>query len=127
MTDLDLKPNHKAVKDYYAGLKEFDRHGVTHEGAVRSAFQRLLEHCSGKVGWTFIGEYSYPRKGRNPASIDGGMVDAFTIPQAFWEAKDTKDDLAKEVQNKFSVGYPRDNIIFQEPRRAILSQCDHSG
>lgn len=122
MPNLDLKPTNKAVKDYYLGLEEFDRHGVKHEMAVRSAFQRLLEHCSRKVGWTFIGEYKFPRKGRKPASIDGGIVDAFTIPQAFWEAKDSQDDLAKEVQAKFSDGYPRDNILFQEPKRAILWQ-----
>jgi hypothetical protein len=125
MITLDLKPTSKAVKDYYAGLAEFDKHGVTHEMAVRSAFQRLLEHCSRRVGWTFIGEYKYPRKGRKPASIDGGLVDAFTVPQAFWEAKDTKDDLPKEIQSKFSDGYPRDNIVFQEPRRAILWQGGH--
>jgi predicted helicase len=122
MPNLDLKTTNKAIKDYYTGLAEFDKHGVKHEMAVRSAFQRLLELCSRKAGWTFIGEYKYPRKGRKPASIDGGMVDAFTIPQAFWEAKDSDDDLVKEVQNKFSDGYPKDNIVFQEPRRAILWQ-----
>jgi predicted helicase len=122
MPNLDLKTTNKAIKDYYLGLEEFDRHGVKHEMAVRSAFQRLLEHCSRKVGWTFIGEYKFSRKGRKPASIDGGIVDAFTIPQAFWEAKDSDDDLAKEVQAKFTDGYPRDNILFQEPKRAILWQ-----
>lgn len=122
MITLDLKPTSKAVKDYYAGLTEFEKHGVTHEMAVRSAFQRLLEHCSRRVGWTFIGEYKYRRRGRKPASIDGGMVDDFTVPQAYWEAKDTDDDLPKEIQSKFSDGYPRDNIVFQEPRRAVLWQ-----
>jgi predicted helicase len=122
MPNLDLKTTNKAIKDYYAGLAEFDKHGVTHEMAVRSAFQRLLEHCSRKVGWTFVGEYKYKRKARRPVSIDGGMVDDFTVPQAFWEAKDSQDDLVKEIQNKFSIGYPKDNIVFQEPRRAILWQ-----
>jgi predicted helicase len=122
MPNLDLKTTNKAIKDYYTGLAEFDKHGVTHEMAVRSAFQRLLEQCSKRVGWTFVGEYKFKRKDRRPVSIDGGIVDAFTIPQAFWEAKDSHDDLVKEVQNKFSIGYPKDNIIFQEPRRAILWQ-----
>ena len=39
-----------------------------------------------------------------------------------WEAKDTDDDLEKEIKAKFKAGYPRDNILFQEPRRAILYQ-----
>ncbi len=122
MINLDLKPTSKAVKDYYTGLAEFDKHGVTHEMAVRSAFQRLLEHCSRKVGWTFVGEYKYKRKDRHSVSIDGGMIDIFKIPQAFWEGKDSQDDLAKEIQKKFSIGYPRDNIVFQAPTRAILWQ-----
>ncbi len=65
MNQLDLKPNHKAVKDYYLGLDEFAKLDVTHETAVRSSFQRLLEHCCRNVGWNFIGEYKYARHDRN--------------------------------------------------------------
>jgi type I restriction-modification system DNA methylase subunit len=122
MPTLNLKANHKAVKDYYAGLEEFHRLGVTHETAVRSAFQRLLEQCCRRVGWIFVGEYKYRRKGRHPLSIDGAAVDGFSVPQAYWEAKDTDDDLPKEVQKKFAKGYPKDNILYQSPDRAILWQ-----
>ena len=122
MTQLELKSNHKAVKDYYLGLEEFAKLGVTHETAVRSAFQRLLEHCCRNVGWTFIGEYKYTRKGQHPLSIDGAGVDAFKIPQAYWEAKDTQDDLPTEVRRKFEKGYPKNNIVFQSPQRVILWQ-----
>jgi len=59
MPTIDLKPNHKAVKDYYTGLDEFHRVGVKHETAVRAAFQRLLEHCCRQARWTFVGEYKY--------------------------------------------------------------------
>jgi hypothetical protein len=38
------------------------------------------------------------------------------------EAKDTDDDLEKEIKAKFAAGCPRDNILFQGPRRAILYQ-----
>jgi hypothetical protein len=44
----------------------------------------------------------------------------YHLPHGYWEAKDEKDDLAKEVQLKLEKGYPRDNIIFQAPERAIL-------
>ncbi|AFM26103.1 type ISP restriction/modification enzyme [Desulfomonile tiedjei] len=122
MPTLDLKTNHKAVKEYYAGLEEFHRLGVIHETAVRAAFQRLLEHCCKQTKWTFVGEYKYLRKGQRPLSVDGAAVDGFKIPQAYWEAKDTQDDLPKEVQKKFEKGYPRNNIVFQSPDRAILWQ-----
>lgn len=46
MEKLNLKPNHKAVQNYYEALRQFKTIGVSHEDAVRSAFQTLLEHCS---------------------------------------------------------------------------------
>jgi hypothetical protein len=122
MINLDLKSTNKAVKDYYAGLAEFDKHGVKHEMAVRSAFQRLLEHCSRRVGWTFVGEYQYKRQGRRPVRIDGGMVDTFTVAQVYWKTQNSQDDLVKEAQKKFASGYPGDNIVLQKLRRAILRQ-----
>lgn len=122
MPTIDLKPSHKAVKDYYAGLEEFHRLGVTHEMAVRAAFQRLLEQCCKKAKWTFVGEYKYIRKGQRPLRVDGAAVDVFNLPQAYWEAKDTQDDLPKEVEAKFEKGYPKSNILFQSPDRAILWQ-----
>jgi hypothetical protein len=37
-----LKPNHKAIQQYYETLKAYREQNVTHEGAVETAFQRLL-------------------------------------------------------------------------------------
>ncbi|MFC1836409.1 type ISP restriction/modification enzyme [Thermodesulfobacteriota bacterium] len=122
MPNLNLKPNHKAVKDYYAQLEGFRRLDVTHETAVRSAFQRLLEHCCKRAKWTFVGEYKSVGKGRRLLRVDGAAVDGFKIPRAYWEAKDSQDDLPTEVRKKFEKGYPRSNIIFQSPGRAILWQ-----
>ena len=119
---LELKTTHKAVRDYYKHLAEFQKLGVKHEGAVRAAFQRLLEHCCRQIGRTFVGEYKVQRPGRRPISVDGAVLDSFKYPHGYWEAKDTQDDLAKEVERKFRDGYPRDNILFQAPTRAILWQ-----
>ncbi len=44
MAILELKATHKAVRDYYKALHRFAELGSKHEGAVRSAFQDLLEH-----------------------------------------------------------------------------------
>lgn len=46
MPALELKPTHKPVHSYYAALRQFEELGVTHETAVRSAFQNLLAHCA---------------------------------------------------------------------------------
>ena len=34
MPQLNLKPNHKVIQDYYATLQQYDQHAITHEGAV---------------------------------------------------------------------------------------------
>ena len=46
MTNLNLKPNHKAVKDYYDALNDLATLGASHEGAVSPAFAALLRHCA---------------------------------------------------------------------------------
>jgi hypothetical protein len=35
-------------------LRQFDDLGVTHETAVRSAFQGLLDHCARQHDWTLV-------------------------------------------------------------------------
>ena len=124
MPTLEIKPTHKVVQAYYGSLKKFEKLGVKHEGAVRSAFQSLLENCASQVGRVFIPEYQLTRKGAVPLEPDGAVVDALSqiLRYGLWEAKDTNDDLEVEIKAKFKSGYPRDNILFQEPRRAILYQ-----
>ena len=121
MERLNLKPTHKAVQNYYQALKEFESLGVSHEGAVRSAFQSLLEDCGKRFGWKLVPEWMRRDKTRS-TRIDGALVDEYRLPHGFWEAKDTHDDLAKEVKKKINAGYPQNNIIFQAPERAILWQ-----
>ena len=49
MAKLNLKPSHKAIRDYYATLQQYDRHAVTHEGAVSNPFAFLLDTCAKQV------------------------------------------------------------------------------
>jgi len=124
MTPLNLKPSHKSVKVYYEALEQFEKLGVKHEGAVRAAFQGLLDHCARQASRTLIPEYQLKRKTGRPLEPDGAIVDSLSqvLRYGLWEAKDTDDDLEKVIRAKFKAGYPRDNILFQEPRRAILYQ-----
>ena len=121
MLTLNLKPTHKPIKNYYAALNQFDRIGVTHETAVRSAFQSLLQHYGRKLNWTLVPEYPIKRQQRRVV-VDGALIDDFKLTHGYWEAKDIHDDLPTEVLRKFEAGYPRDNILFQDPHRAILWQ-----
>ncbi|MEG4012575.1 MULTISPECIES: type ISP restriction/modification enzyme [unclassified Microcoleus] len=122
MPSLSLKPSHKPIKNYYEALDRYAKLGIVHEGAVLSAFQQLLESCGRQFEWTLEQQFAIKRSNKQPIRIDGALVDIYHLPRAYWEAKDSKDDLKKEVQKKFAVGYPKDNIIFQQPDRAILYQ-----
>ena len=122
MTTLNLKSTHKIIKNYYDELNRFDRLGKTHEGAVRSAFQSLLQGCARRFDWTLIPEHSMTGRRKKRIVVDGTLIDNFQLPHGYWEAKDIHDDLPAEVLRKFERGYPRDNILFQTPHRAILWQ-----
>ena len=122
MPTLNLKPTHKAITTYYDALDKYRQHGVTHETAVRAAFQALLEACARQVNWTLICEQTLRIPGKNPIRLDGALLDEHSLPCGTWEAKGVKGNLRAEVQNKFDVGYPQENILFQTPERAILYQ-----
>ena len=126
MTTLNLKPTHKPVKAYYESLQRFESIGVSHETAVRSAFQTLLEYCGRQFDWILVPEHSMTPLIRGVKNrrivVDGALIDTFQLPHGYWEAKDIHDDLPTEVLRKFEKGYPRDNILFQTPHRAILWQ-----
>jgi predicted helicase len=119
---LDIKPTHKPIKEYFEELASFAQHGQVNEMTVRNAFQDVLQIYTKKLGWQFVEEYTVKRTGRRNASVDGALLDQFSLPRGFWEAKDTQDDLAIEVQKKFADGYPQSNILFWQPGRAILYQ-----
>ena len=129
MTTLNLKLTHKPVKAYYESLQRFESIGVSHETAVRSAFQTLLEHCGRQFNWILVPEHSMTPLIRGARGVknkrivvDGALIDNFQLPHGYWEAKDIHDDLPSEVLHKFAAGYPRDNILFQTPHRALLWQ-----
>lgn len=122
MGPLNLKPASAAIKAYYAALKTFSDGGFVNEGNVRGAFEDLLKKCARHYEWNVIPEYRQTRKGKNPISIDAALLDVFNLPRGFWEAKDLKDNLEAAMKEKFEAGYPRSNILFQRPDRALLFQ-----
>ena len=113
MPTLTLKPTHKPVKSYYAALDRFAQLDVSHESAVRAAFQTLLEHCARQCGWTLVPEHAISPQRNRRIVVDGALIDDFRLTHGYWEAKDIDDDLPAEVERKFAAGYPRDNILFQ--------------
>ena len=116
---LDLQTDDDTVEQYYEQLEAYESVGAQHEGAVRTAFRDLLDHGGKQLGWKLVPEWS-PKNRR--IRIDGALLDDYRLTHGFWEAKDSDDDLDREIQKKLDKGYPTDNTIFQEPNRAVLMQ-----
>ena len=53
---------------------------------------------------------------------DGTVRDEYRLARGWWEAKDTGDKLATEIQKKLKAGYPTRNIIFEDTQTAVLYQ-----
>jgi predicted helicase len=113
-----ISPTAAPIKHYYEELAQYQVQGVTHELAVKTAFQNVLAGLAPTAGWTLIPEQTLPN-GKRP---DGTLRDSFLLPRGYWEAKDTNDDLDTEIHKKTAAGYPIVNTIFEDTRRAILYQ-----
>ena len=122
MPELNIKPTHKPIKNYYAELEAYAHIGAAHEGAVRNAFQTLLQYYCRQVGLLLVCEQTLYIAENRWITPDGEVVDAFKLTHGHWEAKDTHDDLYAEAAKKLARGYPAKNIIFQSPERALLYQ-----
>ena len=122
MPNLNIKPTHKPIKQYYAELQEYERLGEQNEGTVRAAFQSLLQHYSRQADLTLLCEKSHYTPEKRRITPDGEVIDTFKLPFGYWEAKDTQDDLYVEADKKFAAGYPSKNIVIQSPTHALLYQ-----
>ena len=122
MQKLNLKSSHKTITDYYNSLQGLESINVSNETSTRQTFQTLLHHCAKQFKWTLIPEWKIKREGKSPISVDGALVDSYKLTHGYWEAKDEHDDLNKEIKRKLALGYPRNNILFQSPKQAVLYQ-----
>ncbi|CAD0231042.1 conserved hypothetical protein [Planktothrix agardhii] len=122
MATLNLKPTHKPIRAYYDALQQFAKLGVSHELAVKDAFADLLKACCPQFELTLIPEKEIKLATGKRIRVDGALVRDGSIRYGVWEAKDSQDKLEREVKQKFALGYPKENIIFQSPERVILWQ-----
>jgi hypothetical protein len=53
---------------------------------------------------------------------DGTLKDSLRQDWGYWESKDEEDNLDEEIKKKFAKGYPKDNILFEDSRVAVLIQ-----
>ncbi len=113
------------INQYYRDLERVKRAGQTvNETSIRSPFYRLLDdYCKAK-NMVIVTEASLDTA-LGKKRPDGIIKDSYGINDwGYWESKDIKDDLDAEIQKKFNIGYPNNNILFENSEIAILYQSD---
>jgi predicted helicase len=118
---LDLSPTDPIVKTYLKDLDYLKHQSITHELGLKHAFQTLLDKAAKRRGWTLVPELATHYGGKRVVP-DGTVRDEFRLARGWWEAKDTSDNLAKEIEKKLKAGYPARNTIFEDTQRAVLFQ-----
>jgi hypothetical protein len=92
---LELTPSDPIVKTYLKDLHDLKQHAIT------------------KRGWHLVPELATHYGGKRVVP-DGTVRDEFCLARGWWEAKDTSDNLAKEIEKKLKAGYPARNTIFKD-------------
>jgi len=114
-------PDYPRIKRYYESLQQLVAvSGSDNELVIRPAFQNCLaEYClAHREKLTLVSEL------RTPTGVipDGTVKDTLRMARGYWEAKDSHDDLDAEIARKFNLGYPQENILFEDSRIAALIQ-----
>jgi hypothetical protein len=111
------------IQQYLNHLQDLRKvSGTDRESVVREAFKDLLKEWARTHDLVFIPEYEIITPAKDRRYIDGALLYTLRVPFGYWEAKDTRDDLDKEIEKKLRRGYPQDNIIFEDSERAVLIQ-----
>jgi predicted helicase len=118
---FELASNDPLIKTYLRDIHHLKSESVSHELGLRGPFQSLLDKAARKRGWTLIPELSTYSGGKRVVP-DGTVRDEFRLARGWWEAKDTSDHLATEIQKKLKAGYPTRNTIFEDTQCAVLYQ-----
>ncbi len=106
------------INQYYNELHEAQSFsGSKKELSTRRFFANLLDEAAKERHLRLVDEIKLPNLQKQP---DGVLIDAFRFRYGYWEAKDSQDDLEKEIKHKISIGYPTDNLLVQTPEKAVL-------
>ncbi|MDR1787834.1 MAG: N-6 DNA methylase [Treponema sp.] len=99
-----------------------DYGGSLNETSIRAPFIDLVNAFAGGRGLLLVPELEYTTSEGAAVYPDATLKDRFRLSYGYYEAKDPKDDLDREIEDKTRKGYPFINTIFENSRTAVLYQ-----
>ena len=115
---MHIKNYTEHIRIYYNDIETIRRHD-SNEGNIRTSFFTLLKSIASTHNLSVITEHRFKNKQIRP---DGTIKNSIGIDFGYWEAKDHKDDIHKEIDKKLNIGYPTDNMLFENGKTAVLYQ-----
>ncbi|TAE00654.1 MAG: DNA methyltransferase, partial [Bacteroidetes bacterium] len=103
------------INQYYTELAQIK------ETSLRRPFAELLSYFSKEKNLRLVDEVKIPNSKKQP---DGALMDIFRFHYGYWEAKDLEDDFDKELNHKIKIGYPTENLLFENSQKAMLIRGD---
>jgi hypothetical protein len=100
---FELAPSDAIIKTYLKDIQHLRDQRISHELGLKAPFHNLLDKAARRRGWTLVAELSTDSGGKRVVP-DGTVRDEFRLARGWWEAKDTSDKLAAEIQKKLKLG-----------------------
>ena len=106
---------------FYKKLQTIQKSGATrNESVISDAFKSLLEAYCDTKDLILLREEPYKNSRIRPDGTVRGALP--NLDYGYWESKDIFDDIDKEIDKKIEIGYPTDNIIFENSKTIVLIQ-----
>ena len=113
-----------AIHQYHNEVEKLVNYGGTrNETAICNAFYFLLNEYARQRGLAIVAGISIKTRDGKTVTPDGTLKDSLRQDWGYWESKDESDDLNEEIEKKFAKGYPKDNILFEDSRDAVLMKA----
>ena len=111
---------HPHIRKYReAHTKTITFGGSQNEQTIRHDFINLINDFADEKKLRLLPEI---RDKSNNTIPDGTLKDRYQFTCGYYEAKDPKDDLQKEIHSKLQKGYSSENILFENSQTAVLYQ-----
>lgn len=111
------------IDRYRNKLKEIVEYGGSlNETSIRRSFIDLVNDFAKDKNLLLVEELSFVTTKGNTVYPDGTLRDRFRFTLGYYEAKDPKDNLEEEIEDKKSKNYPFTNAIFENSIEAALFQ-----